>query len=95
MARAPIWAAGEIARLTARIGSEPLPDSAPRLLQKAAVPQDLKLLADFRLDVSVPGVEAGQLGLEGVDVVVGEDRIRQRFDAAMVVSARTVCEKNL
>jgi hypothetical protein len=48
----------------------PLPNAACRLPQQSLVAEHLKLLADFVPDVAVTGVESGQLGLEGVEVVV-------------------------
>ena len=59
--------------------------AAGGLLQKASVAEHLKLLADLIPDMTVAGVESGQLGLEGVDVVVGEGLTVQRFDTTQHV----------
>ncbi len=62
--------------------SDALPLATTGLFQEASGAQDLQLLPDLIFDVSAAGVELREVGLEGVEVVVGEDFVRQRFDAA-------------
>jgi len=45
------------------------------------IPQHLKLLADFLLDVSVVGIELAQSAFERVDVVEFEFWLSNQFDA--------------